>query len=89
MNIKLRKQTEDLIKEKVDSGQYPSAADFVEAAIMTHLDQELSDEQLLEMIPDLKEKIAEARASGPPIPAEEVFAKMYERQREIEKEAQR
>lgn len=89
MDIKLRGKFEDLIREKVESGQYDSPSDFVEAAIMTHLDHELADEELLRSIPDLQTKIAEARASGPPMPAEEVFRRAYERQRAIEQKTRR
>ena len=89
MDIKLHKRFEDLINERVQSGQYDSPSDFVEAAIQTHLDQELPDDDLLALIPDLQKKIAEAQASGPPVPADEVFHRAYERQRAIEDKAGR
>ena len=86
MSIRLRKETEALINETVDSGAYRSAEDLVDAAVRHHLEMDQDTDQLLASIPDLQKKIQEGRAS-PLIPAEDVFSNLYERQRQIERDA--
>ncbi|MCB9946228.1 MAG: type II toxin-antitoxin system ParD family antitoxin [Rhodospirillaceae bacterium] len=89
MAITLRKETEEYIRARVEKGGYESAEQFIEAAIFSYVDSNLSTEELLEEIPDLRAKIEEGLASGPGIPAEEVFAELYELQRELEEKAKR
>lgn len=81
MDIRLRPETEELIKQDVQRGPYQSVDEFVERAVSLLHEQEA---WLAENAADIGAKIAEGYAEaqrGELIPAEEVLASFEEHKR--------
>ncbi len=79
LNISLPPQLEELIKKKVESGRYASASEVVREALRR---METADQRREEEHEELRKKIQAAYESGPPIPAEEVFATLGKKYKE-------
>lgn len=89
MNVKLPKESEDIIRRRVESGDYSSAEAFLIEAIRHQAEFDEDVDALLADHPTLREEIEESDARGIEVPADEVFARLRDRQRRFEKEAGR
>ncbi len=75
MTFSLPPHLERQILDRVESGRYQSAEDVISAALSS-LDQQ---ESIGDFAPgELDRLMEEGKRSGPPIPAEKVFAKIRE-----------
>jgi antitoxin ParD1/3/4 len=74
MEIVLPPEVEKLVEEKVASGEYPTAADVLRAAL--HLLDE-RDRVYRARLDELRAEIRKGLASGDPIPADTVLAGLH------------
>jgi antitoxin ParD1/3/4 len=74
----LGERFERLIEEQVRSGRFNNASEVVRAGLRLLENQE--QERALRL-QELRERIAEGRRSGPPIPADQVFDRLEARYR--------
>jgi antitoxin ParD1/3/4 len=71
LEISLSPKIEEMVRSKIARGLYGSETELVQEALLLLNDYDQIREQ---RVKSLREAIEEARASGPSIPAEEVFA---------------
>lgn len=72
---------EDFVQQQVKTGRFASASEVVREGLRLMEEREAEREARLEA---LRTEIRRGRESGPGIPAEEVFAELRDRIRELE-----
>ena len=78
MDIFLPQQLEELVKQKVESGQYSCASEVVVDALWLLYYQDRFREMKLE---ELRKEIQKGLDSGPSIPGDEFFSRLREKAR--------
>ena len=73
MNLSLTPELERIVREQVESGRYRSSGEVVREALLLLEERERARAQREE---ELRREIQKGIDSGPPIPAEEVFARL-------------
>jgi antitoxin ParD1/3/4 len=82
IELSLSPKLEELVRSKVESGLYGSPAEVIEEALYVLDDY---DQIRMRKLASLRKTIEDARNSGPPIPADEVFAELYEELHAVQK----
>jgi antitoxin ParD1/3/4 len=82
LSISLPGEMAKWIREKVDSGSYSSNSEIIREGLRLLQDH---DERRTQKLKALQNMVEESIKSGPGIPAEEVFTRMEERNRQWRK----
>ena len=82
LSISLPGEMARWVREKVDSGSYSSNSEIIREGLRLLQDH---DELRAKKLKALQDMVEESMNSGPGIPAEEVFARMEERNRQWRK----
>jgi len=75
-HLELDDESASIVAEALDTGEFDAAEDVVRAALRTWRAAELH-------LSALRDAIAEGAASGPGVPAEQVFAELEARYRDM------
>jgi antitoxin ParD1/3/4 len=76
MNLSLTPELERIVREQVESGRYGSSGEVVRDALLL---LERRERERTARLEELRQEIQKGIDSGPPIPAEEVFARLRAR----------
>jgi antitoxin ParD1/3/4 len=84
MNVSIPDPMRDFVQARIDSGRYASVSDYVRDLIRKDQEALLSRELSVE---ELRTSIAESRAQGATIPADQVFERLEAKIKSLSQQA--